>query len=131
VFLFVVGYSITAAFNCINILMIDIYPGKPATATAANNLVRCWMGAGASALVIPLADTVGFGWTTTIAVGIWITFTPVLLIIMKYGPTWRRETKERREAEMKKQEKEDDKDETEPLGESKSEQVQTLEKETT
>jgi len=97
VFLFIVGYSITAAFNCINILMVDIYPGKPATATAANNLVRCWMGAGSAALVIPLTENVGFGWTATIAVGIWLTVTPALVIVQKYGPRWRREAKDSQE----------------------------------
>jgi len=97
VFLFIIGYSITAAFNCITILMVDIYPGKPATATAANNLVRCWLGAGSAALVVPLADAVGFGWTATIAVGIWVSVTPALVIIQKHGPRWRREAKEAKE----------------------------------
>ncbi|KAF2671567.1 MFS general substrate transporter [Microthyrium microscopicum] len=91
VFLFLAGYSLTAGFNCMNILLVDLYPGKPATATAANNLVRCWMGAGAAAAVIPLINAIKFGPTVTLAAGIWISFTPILLILVKKGPRWRRE----------------------------------------
>jgi hypothetical protein len=93
VFLFMVGYSITAGFNCMAILLIDMYPGKPATATAANNLVRCWMGAGSAAASVPLINRVGLGWTVTIAAGIWLGFTPVLWVIMVKGPGWRREAR--------------------------------------
>jgi MFS family permease len=107
VFLFMVGYSITAGFNCMAILLVDMYPGKPATATAANNLVRCLMGAGAAAAVIPLIDAVGFGFTVTIASGIWIAFTPMLWVIMKYGPKWRKEAKAKQEAAKRKAEEKD------------------------
>jgi multidrug resistance protein len=98
VFLFIVGYSITGGFNCMAILLIDMYPGKPAAASAANNLTRCWMGAGAAAAVIPLIERVGFGYTVTIASAIWIAFTPVLAYVMKKGPQWRKEARERNEA---------------------------------
>jgi MFS family permease len=95
IFLFLIGYSITASFNCMAILMIDMYPGKPATATAANNLVRCEMGAGAAALVVPLANRVGFGWTATIAAAIWTAFVGVLIMLVVCGPRWRREAREK------------------------------------
>jgi MFS family permease len=94
IILFLVGYSITAGFNCMNILLVDMYPGKPATATAANNLVRCWLGAGSSAASVPLINAVGIGWAATIAAAIWVGYTPVLFVIMKNGPRWRREAKE-------------------------------------
>jgi multidrug resistance protein len=97
--LLLVGYSITAGFNCMAILLVDLYPGKPATATAANNLVRCWMGAGAAAAVVPLVDAIGFGWTSTVAAGVWVGFMPVLAGLMWWGPGWRREAREKREAE--------------------------------
>src|ERR1700759_4787890 len=77
-----------------NILLVDMYPGKPASATAANNLLRCWLGAGSTALVVPLINAVGIGWAATIAAGIWVGYTPVLLLIMKKGPRWRREARE-------------------------------------
>jgi MFS family permease len=96
--MFVFGFTMIAWFNVMNILLVDIYPGKPASATAANNLVRCWMGAGASAVVIPLVDAVGMGWTCTLAGLIWVGFSPLLLILMRYGPKWRKEQKAKKDA---------------------------------
>lgn len=37
VILFLLGYAITAGFNCLNILIVDMYPGKPATATVSSS----------------------------------------------------------------------------------------------
>ena len=51
VMLFLMGYCIIAGFQVLNVLMIDIYPGQPAVATAANNVTRCLLGAAASAAV--------------------------------------------------------------------------------
>lgn len=42
--------------------MIDIYPGKPATVTAANNVVRCLLGAAATSAIIPMSEAMGNGW---------------------------------------------------------------------
>lgn len=49
--LFVMGYCLNGGFGVINVMLVDYYPQKPATATAANNLVRCTMGAGATAVI--------------------------------------------------------------------------------
>ncbi|OQE06387.1 hypothetical protein PENVUL_c018G01925 [Penicillium vulpinum] len=51
---FVICFCITAAYNVMNILIVDLYYETPATAMAANNLVRCFLGAGAAAMVNPL-----------------------------------------------------------------------------
>ncbi|KAK3292070.1 major facilitator superfamily domain-containing protein [Chaetomium fimeti] len=40
VLLFVVGLCITGSFGILNTLLVDLYPEAPATAIAANNLVR-------------------------------------------------------------------------------------------
>src|SRR5271156_5821916 len=41
ILLFVVGYGFVATNQVLNTLMVDLYPGRTATAMAANNLVRC------------------------------------------------------------------------------------------
>jgi hypothetical protein len=46
-----------------NILIVDLYYETPATAMAANNLVRCFLGAGAAATVNPLIQRMGVQWT--------------------------------------------------------------------
>jgi predicted MFS family arabinose efflux permease len=56
--LFFAGYGLTCTFQILNVLMVDIYPGKPSVATAANNLIRCEIGAVFSAIVLPIADVV-------------------------------------------------------------------------
>ncbi|KAI9829317.1 MAG: hypothetical protein M1819_006380 [Sarea resinae] len=93
ILLFIIGYAMIAGFNCMTILMVDIYPGRPATATAANNLVRCLLGAVGSAVIIPMIDAIGIGWSCTIAGLVWIGFSPLILALMIFGPRWRREAK--------------------------------------
>jgi MFS family permease len=103
IMLFIFGYSMTAMFNTMNILMVDIFQGRPASATAANNLTRCLLGAGATAAVIPLTESIGIGWTCTLAAGLWGGFSlPLLVFLMRVGPRWRREAKERKDAKAEK-----------------------------
>ena len=101
----VIGYSLTSTFQVLNVLMVDIYPGKPSVATAANNLVRCEIGAIFSAILLPLADAIGWGWSYTILALLFVGFSPMLLIIMKKGPEWRktRKAKEDKAKETKRQ----------------------------
>lgn len=101
----IMGYSLTSTFQVLNVLMVDIYPGKPSVATAANNLVRCEIGAIFSAVLLPLANAIGWGWSYTILALLFIGFSPMLLVIMKKGPEWRkaRKLKEDKAIENKKQ----------------------------
>ena len=52
----VVGYCLIAGFQTLNVLMVDIYPGKAATVTAASNVTRCLLGAAASAAIVPMSE---------------------------------------------------------------------------
>ena len=97
IFLFVIGFCISASLNTVSVLLVDIYPGRAGTATAANNLVRCWLGAGATSGVVPLINRIGIGWTTTFFGLLVVVFSPILWYIMKNGPNWRRATKKRKE----------------------------------
>ncbi|KAF2656836.1 MFS general substrate transporter [Lophiostoma macrostomum CBS 122681] len=104
VFLFVIGFCVSASLNTFGVLLVDLYPGKAGTAAAANNLVRCGLGAGATSAVQPLIDAIGIGWTITFFAGLVIAFSPIMWYVMKNGPKWRRATKERRERELAKKE---------------------------
>jgi len=95
VLLFFTGYSLTSSFQVLNVLMVDIYPGKPSVATAANNFVRCEIGAVFSAILLPLVDSIGWGWAYTLLALLFIGFLPMLLFVMKKGPRWRKARKER------------------------------------
>lgn len=61
IFLFVIGFCVSASINTVAVLLIDIYPGKAGTASAANNLVCCWVGAGAMSDVEALIIKFGIG----------------------------------------------------------------------
>lgn len=110
VFLFFTGYALTSCFQILNVLMVDIYPGKPSVATAANNFVRCEIGAVFSAILLPLVDAIGWGGAYTLLAGLFVGFSPMLLLIMAKGPKWRRERKEREDkAKLHRQERRDEK----------------------
>jgi hypothetical protein len=78
VMLFVLGYCLTASFQSLNILMVDIYPGRAATATAANNVCRCLLGAASSAAIVPLSKAIGYGWAYTVLA--------LLFVVASAGP---------------------------------------------
>ncbi|KAL9065777.1 MAG: hypothetical protein Q9161_008002 [Pseudevernia consocians] len=92
IFLFVLTYSAASAFTILSILVVDLYPEGPGTASAANNLVRCWVGAGATVAIIPMINAMGRGWSATLFGFLCLGFSPILLAVMKWGPGWR-ETK--------------------------------------
>ena len=54
---FLVGLFLTGAFNSLGVMVVDYYPLSPATATAANNLMRCSLGAAGSAIINIMIDT--------------------------------------------------------------------------
>ena len=97
IFLVLIGFSASASNNCINVLMIDLYPGSAGATTAAGNVVRCWLGAASTAFVVPMINAIGMGWTGTFFAFLMLAYTPVLFYVMKKGPQWRKETKERKE----------------------------------
>ncbi|KAI0134953.1 MFS general substrate transporter [Daldinia grandis] len=101
---FFIGICITGPFQIINVLIVDVYPGAPATVTAANNLCRCLSGAVAAAVIQKLIDAWGRGWAYTFIALIFTSLFPALWVIQKYGPKWREERVERmRKATEKKE----------------------------
>ena len=101
VVLFFTSLSMSMAFNVTSTLIIDFYPRSPATATAANNLVRCWLGAGATAAVIPMIEAMGRGWTFTFLALFLAATSPLLWFVYFKGMGWREERRLREENELK------------------------------
>jgi multidrug resistance protein len=89
--LFIMGLCISAAFQPMTALVIDLNPEKPAAATAANNFVRCVLGAGGVAVVNKMLNTLGMGWTSTLVAGVWVVTSCLWWIVIIYGPSWRRQ----------------------------------------
>ncbi|KAI1653564.1 MFS general substrate transporter [Daldinia decipiens] len=101
---FFIGICVTGPFQIINVLIVDLYPGAPATVTAANNLCRCLSGAVATAVIQYIIDAWGRGWTYTFIAFIFTSFSPALWVIQKYGPKWREERVERMRQAVEKKE---------------------------
>ncbi|KAI1646575.1 MFS general substrate transporter [Daldinia loculata] len=101
---FFIGICVTGPFQIINVLIVDLYPGAPATATAANNLCRCLSGAVATAVIQYIIDAWGRGWAYTFIALIFTSFSPALWVIQNYGPKWREERVERMRQAVEKKE---------------------------
>jgi len=110
IMLFFLGYTLIASTQSISILIVDINPGKAGTATAANNLIRCLLGAGATALISPMTNKMGLGWAYTFIGLVYVVLSPLLWVVIRWGPGWRRERMERdeRRAKEKKERKEEE-----------------------
>ncbi|KAK1991635.1 major facilitator superfamily transporter [Colletotrichum falcatum] len=94
----IIGLTITGSFNIMNTLIVDLFPDAPATATAANNLVRCALGAVSTAVIDYMISGMGRGWSFTFLAALCAVLSPMMLLIAKKGPGWRNETRRRGEA---------------------------------
>lgn len=98
---FLIGLFLTSAFNCMSVMLIDYYPLSPSTATAANNLVRCLVGAGGTGIINIMVEGMGRGWCYTFIAAVLAATSPILWVLLKWGPGWREER--RVKIEMKKE----------------------------
>lgn len=104
---FFLGLCINGSFNILSTLVVDLYPQSPSTATAANNLVRCLLGAGGTGIISIMVDHMGRGWCFTFIALVCIAASPMLWVELKWGPVWREERMVRleKQAEEKKAKK--------------------------
>jgi multidrug resistance protein len=92
---FFIGLCVNGAFNILSTLVVDLYPQSPSTATAANNLVRCFFGAGGTGIITIMIQTMGRGWCFTFISLVCIVTMPMLWVELKWGPGWREERRVR------------------------------------
>ncbi|KAI1322386.1 major facilitator superfamily domain-containing protein [Xylariaceae sp. FL0255] len=91
IFLFLQSFGSASAFSGLNNLLMDLNRDRPGTASAAMNLTRCWFGAAGTAFASPLVKKGGIGWLGVVIPGIWLFFSPILFMVIRYGPRWREE----------------------------------------
>ncbi|ODA77697.1 hypothetical protein RJ55_06299 [Drechmeria coniospora] len=89
VLLFIVGMLVPTSFSVLNTLLVDLNPDAPATAAAANNLVRCTFGAVGTAIVDHMLDAMGKGWCFTFLALVMLACFAGLRILETWGPHWR------------------------------------------
>ncbi|KAI4174128.1 MAG: hypothetical protein LQ346_008281 [Caloplaca aetnensis] len=83
--------SVYALYQITSLLIIDLFPKNPATATAANNLIRCSFAAASAACAVPLVEWLGVGWAYASAGLIAMFASALLWVLILWGPCWRRE----------------------------------------
>lgn len=89
VLVFLIGMFIPTSFSVLNTLIVDLHPQAPATATASNNLVRCLLGAAATAAIEHMISGMGRGWCFTFLALLNLALMPLLRLIDKRGLQWR------------------------------------------
>ncbi|GFF76401.1 citrate synthase [Aspergillus lentulus] len=87
---FLISFCVTAAYNVMNVLIVDLYYTTPATAMAANNLVRCFLGAAATAIIHPMILKWGNQTTYWAVAGAMLSVSPLLGMVYWKGLIWRR-----------------------------------------
>lgn len=92
---YIIAYCATAIFTINSALVIDLYPGASASATAVNNLMRCLIGAAGVAVVQPIIDAITAQYAFILLAGVTLHMVPLLLIEMRWGAGWRLERTER------------------------------------
>lgn len=105
--LFFMGLFFSGVQQGLNTLVVDTHADIPATATAANNLFRCLVSAGGTAVAPFMINKIGIGYTGVFISGVWLCFSPCLWLVMLRGKRWRAEEKakqERKQAEKEKAE---------------------------
>lgn len=95
---FIIGWSLAACGNATQNLSVDLFPGMTATVSANNNLSRCLFGAGTAAVINPMLEGMGWGWTYTFITLLVTLSYPILYWVMRSGPRWREERRLRNEA---------------------------------
>ena len=81
VLLFFIGVGQTGGFISTSTLLVDLHTTHPAAATAANNMVRSFFSAGASAAIDPMLTAMGRGWAFTLVAFILVATIPFLLLL--------------------------------------------------
>ncbi|CAO3600172.1 unnamed protein product [Absidia cylindrospora] len=90
IFQFIVAFCMVFLMNGAQTLMIDLFPGRGASITASNNLVRCILGAVITVCVDPGIQGVGVGWFFTIIGIIIILSNGLFLFLLNSGSKYRR-----------------------------------------
>ncbi|KAJ5495461.1 hypothetical protein N7539_000577 [Penicillium diatomitis] len=97
---YIIAYCATAIFTINSTLIIDLYPGASASATAVNNLMRCLVGAGGVAAIQPMIDALTAQWAFLLLAGTTLLMCPLLVVEMRWGAGWRQNRLKRLEREQ-------------------------------
>ncbi|CZR52695.1 related to dityrosine transporter [Phialocephala subalpina] len=93
--LFCNALSMSGSMQCLQVLLVDCHPESPSSTSAAANLIRCLLSAGGVALVEPLLNGIGRGWTGMLISAVYAVGSLLWWAVWVWGAKWRGE-KERK-----------------------------------
>ena len=88
---FFLGLTAPMSTNVFSVMLVDRYPDRSASVSAANNVARCLYGAGSVAAIEPMLTAMGRGPCFTFIAGVALFFSPMMYVLLKYGPKWRKQ----------------------------------------
>jgi hypothetical protein len=94
---FIMAYCQVSTSNSLSSLLVDLFPEKPSTVTAASSLVRCWVAGAGTAVIAYMLNGMGWGWCYTFLGLVFILSTSLLWAEYKWGMGWREERRQREE----------------------------------
>lgn len=94
---FYLGAKCTVLLQVYSALLVDIFPEKPGTIAASNNITRCGLSAAVVAALDPLVSAMGRGWFFTMVAfldgGLCII---CVLVLRRWGRHWRDKRRQKR-----------------------------------
>ncbi|EED24402.1 MFS transporter, putative [Talaromyces stipitatus ATCC 10500] len=89
VIMFIMGFTMICTMNSLTTLLTDIFPDRVSTASAAQNLLRCLLGAVGAAVVDQMLKSMGIGWCFTFMGLLILAATGLLWFEYIWGMEWR------------------------------------------
>lgn len=87
---FYMGAKCTVLHQVYSALVVDIFPEKPSTIAASNNIIRCGLSAAVVAALNPLVNVMGRGWFFTMVAFLDGGLCMVCVVVLRrWGKHWR------------------------------------------
>ncbi|KAF2140823.1 uncharacterized protein K452DRAFT_351588 [Aplosporella prunicola CBS 121167] len=91
---FFTGWAAMSLQSMVSTYIVDVFPDRSASASAAMNLARCLMGAGGTAAAMPVIKGIGAGWGFTLLVGVMVAALGLVVVQVRFGGRWREQERE-------------------------------------
>ncbi|KAI0068154.1 MFS general substrate transporter [Artomyces pyxidatus] len=85
----IIGIVCVSVMNTVQTLLVDLAPQAGSSITACNNLIRCSLGAGLVSVIDLILKALGTGWTYVLLGGLCVLVSPLIYVLIHWGPTWR------------------------------------------
>ncbi|KAL2846770.1 major facilitator superfamily domain-containing protein [Aspergillus pseudodeflectus] len=82
---FVAGVGLMGSFNGLNTYAAEALPSRRSEVISGKYIIQYTFSAGASALVVPVIDDIGVGWTFTISAFMTLTGAVLVVMIARWG----------------------------------------------